>query len=206
MKVRGVRIELGEVQACLTAHPGVEAAAVVLAGEGGTARLVAAVVARDPAAESGDLAVQVRSWAESKLVPQAVPVVVPVPALPVSENGKIDRQALLARLASDATEPTRPATLAGDPVSRLVTAVWQAHLHVEVPSATTDFFEAGGHSIALLHVVETIERIFSIDFPIARAFEARTVTAMADEIRAIAGDGAGPTASIALEVFGGSPQ
>ncbi|SCL50721.1 AMP-binding protein [Micromonospora peucetia] len=206
VKVRGVRIELGEVQACLTAHPGVEAAAVVLAGEGGTARLVAAVVARDPAAESGDLAVQVRSWAESKLVPQAVPVVVPVPALPVSENGKIDRQALLARLASDATEPTRPATLAGDPVSRLVTAVWQAHLHVEVPSATTDFFEAGGHSIALLHVVETIERIFSIDFPIARAFEARTVTAMADEIRAIAGDGAGPTASIALEVFGGSPQ
>ncbi|MER7416463.1 AMP-binding protein [Micromonospora peucetia] len=206
VKVRGVRIELGEVQACLTAHPGVEEAAVVLVGAGATARLAAAVVARDPAAEPGDLAARVRSWAESRLVPQAVPVVVPVPALPVSENGKIDRQALLARLAGDVSEPTRPATLAGDPVSRLVTAVWQAHLHVEVPSASTDFFEAGGHSIALLHVVETIERIFSIDFPIARAFEARTVTAMADEIRAIAGDGAGPMASIALEVFGGSPQ
>ncbi|MGW1057232.1 AMP-binding protein [Micromonospora rubida] len=206
VKVRGVRIELGEVQACLTAHPGVEAAAVVLVGEGGTARLAAAVVARDPAAEPGDLAVQVRSWAESRLVPQAVPVVVPVPALPVSDNGKVDRQALLARLGGDAAEPGRPAAPDDDPVVRLVAAVWQANLHVPVPSATTDFFEAGGHSIALLHVVETIERIFSIDFPIARAFEVRTVTATADEIRAIAGDSAGLTASIALEVFGGSPQ
>ncbi|WP_433347635.1 AMP-binding protein [Micromonospora sp. CA-111912] len=206
VKVRGVRIELGEVQACLTAHPGIEAAAVVLVGEGGTARLAAAVVARDPAAEPDDLAVQVRSWAESRLVPQAVPVVVPVPALPVSEHGKIDRQALLARLGGDDAEPDRTAVLGDDPVVRLVAAVWQAHLHAPVPSATTDFFEAGGHSIALLHVVETIERIFSIDFPIARAFEVRTVTAMADEIRAIAGDSAGPTAGIALEVFGGSPQ
>ncbi|MEU9504684.1 AMP-binding protein [Micromonospora sp. NPDC048170] len=206
VKVRGVRIELGEVQACLTAHPGVEAAAVVLVGGGGTARLAAAVVARDPAAVPGDLAVQVRSWAESRLVPQAVPVVVPVAALPVSENGKIDRKALLARLGEEAAEPDRPTALGDDPVVRLVASVWQAHLHAPVASATTDFFEAGGHSIALLHVVETLERIFSIDFPVARAFEVRTVTAMADEIRAIAGDSAGPTAGIALEVFGGSPQ
>jgi hypothetical protein len=207
VKVRGVRIELGEVRSCLTDHPQVAQAAVVLLGAAGTARLAAAVVPADPQADPAALTAEVRAWAQARLVPQAVPALLPLPALPVSENGKVDLRALADRLARGTGEaPPQTAADPADPVARLVAAVWQAQLDQPVPSDDTDFFEVGGHSIALLHVVETIERIFSVDFPIARAYQARTVTAMAAEIRALAGDRAEPTAGIALEVFGGNPQ
>ncbi|WP_341718122.1 AMP-binding protein [Micromonospora sp. FIMYZ51] len=205
VKVRGVRIELGEVESCLAGHPAVRAAAVALTGEDGATRLVAAVVPHEP--EPAGFTADVRRWAESRLVPQAVPAVVAVAELPVTENGKVDRSAVTSLLdraggAPDGGAPDGGAPDDGDAVSRLVAAVWQAHLGVEVAGPDTDFFEAGGHSIALLHVVETLERLFSISFPIAQAFRVRTVDAMAREIRVIAGDRAEPTAAIALEVFG----
>ncbi|MES9525329.1 amino acid adenylation domain-containing protein [Streptomyces capoamus] len=154
LKVRGHRIEPGEIEAALRDHPAVAAAAVVGVGEPVT-RLAAAVVVREPA--TGDagqggpprhpLAGPLRDHLAHRLPPAMVPDTVTVlDALPLNVNGKIDRAALRDLLARD----ERPAAAHEPPrgvVEGQVAEVWSELLGVTRVGRDDDFFALGGDSL-----------------------------------------------------------
>ncbi|MER7769134.1 amino acid adenylation domain-containing protein [Kitasatospora sp. NPDC096140] len=153
VKVRGLRIELGEVEAHLRAHPGVAAGAAAALGEGAERRLVGYVVPAASAAVSAD---EVRAWLGRRLPASLVPsAVVVLDALPLSPSGKVDRAALPV--------PVRSAAAAGHvaphtPLEEALARVWAEILKVERVGAEDDFFDLGGDSVRAVQIAFRIKR------------------------------------------------
>ncbi|HEU4454854.1 MAG TPA: amino acid adenylation domain-containing protein, partial [Longimicrobium sp.] len=149
VKVRGVRVELGEVEAALAAHPAVRAAAAALHGAGGSARLAGYLVA----AEGAELpaAAELREFLRARLPEAMVPAAfVALDALPLTASGKLDRRALPA--------PSLPAPSAAGAAPRagvetVLARVWADVLRRDAVGAHDDFFEIGGDSILSIQVV-----------------------------------------------------
>ncbi|HEX2204796.1 MAG TPA: amino acid adenylation domain-containing protein [Longimicrobium sp.] len=161
VKVRGFRVEPGEVEAALLRVPGVRECAVVAREDApGDARLVAYVVGRsDPEA----LRAGVRKHLPEPLVPSAF---VPLAALPLTPSGKLDRRALPAPgPASAARHYLAPRT----PAEETVAAIWAEVLGVERVGADESFFALGGHSLTATRVLMRVRRAFGVQ-PSMRAF------------------------------------
>ncbi len=187
VKVRGVRVELGEIESVLAAHPTVREAVVLARRDAGEdARLVAYVVPADP--ETGiDIAV-LRGHLERRLTANMIPsAFVVLGALPLNRNGKVDRDALPAPEAR-AGHGVAPR----DEVERGVAAVWEEILGVSGVSVDDDFFALGGHSLLAVRLMARLRRHFAVDLPLATLFEAPTVESLATRIRE---KGAGAPAS-----------
>nr|BFE82374.1 hypothetical protein GCM10020093_049750 [Planobispora longispora] len=165
MKVRGYRIEPGEIEERLLACPGVRQAAVTARDD----RLVAYVAG---SAEPEELR---RRLAEG-LAPYMVPEVwVTLPALPVTSGGKIDRRALPA----PDFDGDRPFTAPRTDAEELVAKVWQEALGVGRVGAFDDFFALGGHSLLIVRVGARLRASIGIDVPIRTLFVNRTVADLA---------------------------
>jgi amino acid adenylation domain-containing protein len=179
VKLRGFRIELGEIENALRRQPDVLDAAVALREDiPGDNQLVAYVV-RQPNATSAwqpaQLIEALRKSLPNHMIPSAI---VPLPALPRTVNGKLDRSALPApdRSAGDAkANYVAPAT----PSEKKVAAIWQELLGVERVSVTDNFFDLGGHSLLGLRLVNQLREITGHDVPFTIIFEAPTVAEMA---------------------------
>ena len=174
VKVRGFRVEVGEVEAALSAAPGVRAAAVVAQGDRGAAELVGYVVpagseARDIAALREALAVLLPRY----MVPARF---VFLDTLPLTPNGKVDRRALPPPDRVDA--PTRSAR-ALTPVEEGVADLWRRLLGVQDIGPEDDFFELGGHSLHATRLLAALRRAFRVELPMAALFEATTVAGLA---------------------------
>jgi amino acid adenylation domain-containing protein/non-ribosomal peptide synthase protein (TIGR01720 family) len=151
VKVRGFRIELGEIETALTEYAGVNEA-VVLAREDmpGDKRLVAYVVARAPAAFAVN---DVRAFLKQRLPGYMVPsAFVVLEAMPLTPNGKLDRQALPAPAPSRA-EADRPYFPPRSEEEKLLAGIWAEVLGVERVGLTDNFFELGGDSILSLQML-----------------------------------------------------
>ena len=148
MKIRGFRIELGEIEARLQAEPEVREA-VVVAREGASGkRLVAYVVAeqRDP-----NLCETLKARLQASLPDYMVPAQwLLLDRLPVTANGKLDRQNLPE---PDALQSQRAYAAPHSEVERALAAIWQAVLKVERVGLHDNFFELGGDSIIAIQVV-----------------------------------------------------
>ncbi|HEX2079123.1 MAG TPA: amino acid adenylation domain-containing protein [Longimicrobium sp.] len=148
VKVRGLRIEPGEIETALLRHESVSEASVIVRGTGEEAALVAYVVPRGEPASAGVLRAFLGTTLPDYMVPGAV---VTMDALPLSPNGKLDRAALpapLGRCAVDgAYAPAR--TL----VEETLAAIWAAVLGVDKVGVHDNFYELGGDSIRILNVV-----------------------------------------------------
>ncbi|MFF4986987.1 amino acid adenylation domain-containing protein [Streptosporangium saharense] len=168
VKIRGQRVELGEVEAALRALPGVRQAAA-LAVEG---RLIGYVVgapeaATDPAALRTELASRV----PGQLVPS---VIVPIDALPLSVNGKLDRRALPVPAAPEAPAVTRP----GRPGEDALTAAFAEVLGLGTVGVDEDFFGLGGDSIMSITLVARA-RAAGLTITAKDVFEHPTVAGLA---------------------------
>ena len=154
IKIRGFRVELGEIEVALGMHPNVSACAVVASKDGsGDLYLSAFFVVRDT---SGFSVGALRSWLKEKLPDYMIPSrFLAVPALPLNSNGKVDRKALRsldgAELASGidyvAPRNAREAELAD---------IWQVVLRRERVGIHDDFFALGGHSLLAVRMLSRV--------------------------------------------------
>lgn len=184
VKVRGYRIEPGEVEAALHAMPGIRDAAVVVDRRKDPARLVAFVI-RSGAADMDETGV--RSALADTLPPHLVPWrIIAVETFPLSRHGKLDSERLLAAIPVGAVRagPTQVAGLADT-----IAAIWCEVLDIETVDPDMNFFEAGGHSLALGAVVARMnERLPVTDTPLHAMFEYPTVRQMARYVERRAGE------------------
>ncbi|MBT2470436.1 non-ribosomal peptide synthetase [Streptomyces sp. ISL-66] len=203
VKIRGIRVELGEIETTAARCEGVRQAAVVAHGEGSGKRLTAFVVPEEDA-RAEDLAPSVRellrAWLPHYMVPSAIET---VDGLPLTANGKTDRLLLAewaAKRSADAAavaaaHPERPAHAAavdgadgadaGESLASVVSQVWCEVLEVAEVGPDEDFFDLGGDSFKVVHVVETLRERLGADIPLAALLTAPAFTDFTEELRRI---------------------
>ncbi|MCE6995222.1 amino acid adenylation domain-containing protein [Saccharothrix sp. S26] len=170
VKIRGYRVELGEVEAALAAQPGVTHAAVVVdAGPGGVKRLVGYVVA---SVETAPLRENLKRSLPDYMVPAAI---VPVDALPLTVNGKLDVRALPKPVVTGATSSRAASTRAEEVLCGLFADV------LGVPSVGVDdnFFDLGGHSLLATRLISRARSALGVELAIRDLFDAPTVAELA---------------------------
>jgi len=179
VKIRGIRIELEEIEALLCKQARVVQAAVAVHEVGPGNRYLAAyvVVGDGSKLDESKLKRELAAWLPDHMIPKAF---VELSTLPLSANGKLDRQALpppgnfaKAAQAYEAPQTSTEARLA---------LIWQEILRVAKIGRRDEFFESGGHSLMALQVVSRIRDIFLLELPLKVLFEARTLAALAQEI------------------------
>ncbi|MEU0334314.1 non-ribosomal peptide synthase/polyketide synthase [Streptomyces sp. NPDC006193] len=196
VKIRGFRVEPGEVEAALAAHPGVVDVAVLAREDRpGAKRLVAYVVG--PAGRDGG---ELRAFAARTLPDYLVPTaVVPLDALPLSGNGKVDRAALPAPAAQEPAGRVEPR----DEAERRTADVFGEVLGIEPPGVEDDFFQLGGDSILSIRLASRLAEAFDTDLTPRAVFTHSTPAGLArllgarqgsgrPEIVPVARDGAAP--------------
>ena len=181
VKVRGYRIEPGEIETVLQEYPGVLQSAVIAREDtAGDKRLVGYVVwsEGEPAGGVKELRSHVQRRLPEYMVPSAF---VSLESLPLTGNGKLDRKALPSpegvrtELASSYVAP-------GDAVEEILAGVWEQVLGVERVGVEDNFFELGGHSLLATQVVSRIRDLFQVELPLRVLFENPTVRAVAAEV------------------------
>jgi amino acid adenylation domain-containing protein len=181
IKIRGYRVELGEIETVLGQHSSLREA-VVLAREDspGDRRLVAYAVA---AAGSTPSVHELRSFLQQKLPEYMVPsAFVFLELLPLTPNGKLDRKALPA---PDQTRPELEETFVAPrtPVEETLASIWAAVLKVDKVGIHDNFFELGGHSLLATQLISRIRETFKIDLPLRSLFEAPTIYGLAQRMQ-----------------------
>ncbi len=180
LKVQGLRIEPGEVEQALLAHPQVGSAVVLAGGRDAGRRLVAFVTGRPPQAtpEAEALLAFMHERLPASMVPARI---VPLQALPLTGTGKLDRQAL-QRLA-DGDNAARPAAVpARTPTEQALAAIWQDVLALPEVGVHDDFFDLGGQSFAALRVMTHIDARLGQRLPLGALLEARTIARLAERL------------------------
>ncbi|MBN2001946.1 MAG: amino acid adenylation domain-containing protein [Anaerolineae bacterium] len=184
VKIHGVRIEPGEVEAVLARHPAVRDC-LVLARPRMDApdekMLVAYFTARQadpPAAEA------LRGFLREKMPEPMIPsAYVFLEAFPLTANGKIDHRALpepdQAQMAS-----TRAYVPPGTPVETVLAGIWSEVLALETVSVHDNFFDLGGHSLIATQITSRVRDRLGIDLPVRDLFAAPSVAALAARIEA----------------------
>lgn len=181
VKLRGLRIELQDVEQSILATAKGQISQVWVTPRGSPTILVAHVVLSSTA--PADAQQFLRTLTASLPLPQYMrpALIIAVERLPMTSSGKIDRKALqvLPLPATQATEDAAPLT---STEQRLAT-IWESvlpQLHAITP--TSDFFHVGGNSMLLIEVRNLIQREFSVALPLLRLFEHSTLSAMASAI------------------------
>lgn len=171
VKVRGFRVELGEVESALAACQDVRAATAV--AEGGT--LTGYVVPARPGLAAHRVLEQLRRVLPEHAVPGEV---VLLPALPLTPNGKVDRAAL-RRPPARAAETAKGDGHLDGPTQKMVAQVWHAVLGVPRLGPDDNFFEIGGHSLAIAAVQARLKAATGRDIPIVELFRHPTISTLA---------------------------
>jgi amino acid adenylation domain-containing protein len=176
VKIRGVRIEPGEIEATLSQHPGVREC-VVLAREDDLdeKRLVAYIVANQQASSVHDLRRFLKEKLPNYMVPSAF---VYLDALPRTPNGKVDRRALPSPDQSVIGLEGRyvaPRSYAEE----ILVGIWEEVLKLERVGIHDNFFDLGGHSLLATRVISRLGKAIQIELPLRALFEAPTIAGLA---------------------------
>ncbi|HEX8696795.1 MAG TPA: amino acid adenylation domain-containing protein, partial [Longimicrobium sp.] len=171
VKIRGFRIEPGEVEAVLSDHADVREAVVVVREDApGDRRLVAYVVADEPAAVTpAELRAHLKGRLPEYMVPSAVVV---LESLPLTPSGKVARRALPEPEYAAAEERhVAPRT----PTEEVLAGIWAEVLRLERVGVHDNFFDLGGHSLMATRMVSRIRAVLSVELPLRALFEGPTV-------------------------------
>jgi amino acid adenylation domain-containing protein len=178
MKIRGHRVEPGEVEAALGSCPGVQRAVVAARDEtDGGKRLVAYLVVA-AGTDVGDIRRQVAGRLPAPLLPSRY---VRVDRVPLTAHGKVDRAALLAEPAPVTAEPgsdVPPRT----PGEQVLCGLFAELLGLDKAGIGLNFFEAGGHSLLAMRLAAAIRQALGTDVPVSALYEAPTPAALAERL------------------------
>ncbi|HKS08030.1 MAG TPA: amino acid adenylation domain-containing protein [Pyrinomonadaceae bacterium] len=173
LKVRGFRIEPGEIEATLKEHPDITDAAVVADED---QRLVAYVTGTTVADE------ELRNLVRQRLPDYMVPsFFVSLAELPLTTNGKVDRLALRARIRTR-VEPVAERIGPRDQLESELARIWEELLHVE-PDVRDNFFDLGGHSLLVVSLLSRVERVMGKRLNVVDIFKAPTIESLATLLR-----------------------
>lgn len=179
IKINGVRIEPGESERAVAAHPRVVACAVDKRGEE-PGRLVGWYVANEDIAP-GELRAAAGRHVYGALIPTLFQR---VDELPLSANGKIDRRALPDPDSTLIVQTDSPRDLLpDDPVERGIAAIWHRLLGLETVGPNDDFFDLGGDSLTAVHMVHMVEDHFRLKFDAGSLEQIATIARLAALIR-----------------------
>jgi amino acid adenylation domain-containing protein len=185
VKIRGHRVELGEVEAALLCDNRVQQAAVVVnRASPGHEQLVGFVAAEAPL-DLAELRGRLRAWLPHYMIPERL---VQLAALPVNSNGKIDRRAL-------PIPPETPAVRTGEsaprsPLEERIAEVWGEVLHLEAVGIHDDFFASGGHSLLALQLIARLEPALGQAVRLEHLFLQPTVAGLAEQVEKLVREGA----------------
>ena len=173
VKIRGARIELGEVEAALKDHPAVrECVALVDEDETGDKYLVGYVTLH---AEEAPTTASLRQFLRNRLPAHMIPTAfVTLAEMPLTPNGKVDKKKLLELAPADAGaagEYVAPRTA----IEETLAAVWRDVLKAERVGAHDNFFALGGHSLIATQLISRVRDVFHVEVPLASLFEQPTV-------------------------------
>ena len=181
VKVRGFRVELGEVEAAMRQHPRVSASLVVEAGESSAVHLVGYIVDVDGSRGAVDW---LRPFLADRLPEFMVPThFVALDRFPLTTSGKVDASMLPepgsfgAGAQQDFVEPRSPTEIA-------LAAIIADLLLLKRVGANDDFFEIGGHSLLATQLLSRLRNQFSIDIRLRSLFENSVVSELAEQIDA----------------------
>ncbi|WP_241778689.1 non-ribosomal peptide synthetase [Streptomyces sp. AcH 505] len=178
VKLRGVRVELAEIEAVLLTHEAVGVCAVTVREDApGDKRLVAYhVPAPGSSAETGAL----RGWAAERLPRAMMPsVFVELPELPLNRNGKVDHAALPA---PDEDDITAGFVAPRDGIEAEIAEIMAGVLGREKVGIHDRFFDIGGHSLLAIQLVNRIEAVTGVRIGLRRLFQAPTVTGVKEQL------------------------
>ena len=173
VKVRGFRVELGEIEARLEEHPMINQVVVLLWEEHPGEKTLVAYIKMATDADQQQLSRQaLRAFLEQRLPSYMIPIhFVCLQAFPFTSNGKVDRQALPAPDRTGSAGIADKA-LPQTPLEKELAAIWTEILGVEGIALEDNFFALGGHSLLGTQLVARIRRAFQVDFPLSALFEA----------------------------------
>lgn len=174
VKIRGYRVELGEIESVLDQHPGVrESAVIVREDDAGNRRLIAYLTG--DGVDEADLKALLRARLPAFMMPSAFTV---IDEMPLTANGKIDRQALTARV--ETTDTTAPATqLPQTPVQATLVDIWREVLGVPAVGIHDNLFDLGGDSILIIQIVARA-REAGLRLAPNQLFDHQTIAALAE--------------------------
>jgi amino acid adenylation domain-containing protein len=183
VKVRGFRVELGEVEAALRQHPAIKQAVVVAREDApGDKRLVAYFVRSGTSVpDRSELRALLKQTMPDYMVPADYVV---LDAIPISPNGKTDRNSLAQRaLAVHESETKTASAQPRNDMERKLVDIFRQVLKTEDVGIEDDFFDLGGHSLTAVQAILRINAEFGVEVPVRVLFQAQTVAALASVVQ-----------------------
>jgi amino acid adenylation domain-containing protein len=177
VKIRGHRVELGEIEARLSHHPGIEHCVVVVRNDSTSAGVILAYFVKKFGVEISDK--ELREYLADTLPPYMIPsIFVPMDSFPLTLNGKIDRKALpqpklLIGDQKDASHRPNTAT------EKALAGIWSNALGVQGLSTRDNFYGLGGHSLLVVRVVSEINQKMNVQLDVPTFFQNQTIEKLA---------------------------
>jgi amino acid adenylation domain-containing protein len=182
VKIRGYRVEPGELEAVLGQHPGVRQAVVTVRQqpESGEKQLLAYIVHRP---ESNLTVEELQRYLKARVPDYLVPSgMVVLAKLPLTANGKLDRQALPS--PEEFAARTRSFEPPQTPVEQTLTAIWEQVLRRTRIGRNDNFFDIGGHSLLATQIISRVREQWRVELPVRGLFEQPTVALFSSTIEA----------------------
>jgi aspartate racemase len=178
VKVRGFRVEPGEVEAALLRDPSLREASVVLREDSPGERRLVAYVSGEAAADEGvpQLRARLKQSLPDFMIPSAF---VFLDALPLTANGKVDRAALPAP-GRERPRLEKESVAARNTLESRLVAIWERVLGVRPIGVTDNFFDLGGHSLLAARLFSEIERDLGRPLALSTIFRAQTIAELAE--------------------------
>ncbi|MEP6743434.1 MAG: amino acid adenylation domain-containing protein, partial [bacterium] len=179
VKVRGFRVELGEIESVLKTYPGIGQNVVVAQDDArGEKQLVAYLVGEQNLPGLEELRAFLRRKLPDYMVPSAF---VALESLPLTASGKVDRLALPVP-DNNQLESRERYVAPRTPIEDVLATIWADTLGVARVGINDDFFALGGHSLLVARIVARVREAMRIELPMRTLFEASTVSALAREV------------------------
>jgi non-ribosomal peptide synthetase component E (peptide arylation enzyme) len=197
VKVRGFRVEPGEIEAALNQHPRIREALVVAQDNAESQKRLVAYLVPDPGA--APTTTELRHFLQPNLPEYMVPsAFVMLDALPLTPSGKVDHDALPA---PDGSRPDMEQAFVAPrtAVEEVLAGIWAEVLGIERVGVHDNFFELGGHSLLATRVIARARNVLQVQVPLVKVFQAPTVAALAEAVISLEAK-AGQTEKIAQVV------